>query len=72
MKTVDVTGLSCPEPVVRTMAALKGLPVGEKVVVLADTVTARDNIMRKVQQMDCEVSVTEEANQFSLTITRKA
>lgn len=46
MKTLDVCGLSCPEPVVRALAATKTLSADESLAVLADTATARDNIVR--------------------------
>ena len=56
MKTLDVTGLSCPEPVVRTMAALKDLAAGESINVLADTATARDNVIRVAGNMAFRLS----------------
>ena len=72
MKTIDVTGLSCPEPVVRTQAALKGLPAGEKLEVLVDSVTARENVSRTAPAAGCAVAVEECAGQFRLTLSRSA
>ncbi len=72
MKTIDVTGLSCPEPVVRTQAALKALPPGEKLEVLVDAVTARENVSRAARAAGCAVSVAECNGQFSLTLARTA
>lgn len=72
MKTLDVSGLSCPEPVVRTMAALKNLPAGESIAVLADSATARDNVLRTAQNHDCAVVLAADGQGFRLTITRKA
>ena len=70
MKTLDVTGLSCPEPVVRTQAALKSLPAGDKLEVLVDTVTARENVSRTARNAGCEVNVAERDGQFCLTLSR--
>lgn len=70
MKTIDVCGLSCPEPVIRTQAALAKLLHGEKIEVLVDTVTARENILRAVHSMNCAAAVDERGKEFVLTITR--
>lgn len=72
MKTIDVTGLSCPEPVVRTQAALKALPVGERLEVLVDTVTARENVSRVARAAGCVVTVDERDGHFCLTLARTA
>ena len=72
MKIIDVTGLSCPEPVVRTQAALKTLPAGETLNVLVDTVTARENVSRAARAAGCEVRVESHDRQFSLTLTRSS
>ena len=72
MKTIDVTGLSCPEPGVRTQAALKALPAGEMLEVLVDSVTARENVSRTARATGCAVTVEERNGQFSLTLSRTA
>ena len=72
MKTIDVTGLSCPEPGARTQAALKTLPAGETLSVLVDTVTARENVSRAARSAGCTVAVEERDGQFSLTISSTA
>ncbi len=72
MKNIDVRGLSCPEPVIRTRTALKNLPQGETVSVLVDTVTSRENILRAISSLNCDVSVEENAGEFKLIITPKA
>lgn len=71
MKTVDVTGLSCPEPVVRTRAALEKLAAGEQLQVLVDTATARENVLRTARSLDCEAVVAESGGLFALTISKK-
>ncbi len=72
MKNLDVCGLSCPEPVIRTQAALKNLPQGEMLEVLVDTVTARENVLRAATAMKCDVSVEQTGNQFKLAITKNS
>lgn len=72
MKTIDVCGLSCPEPVVRTQFALNNLPQGEQLVVVVDTVTARENVLRTAQAMNCTVSLDENGKQFTLTLTKNS
>jgi len=71
MKTIDVTGLSCPEPVVRTRAALEKMAVGEQLQVLVSTATARENVLRTACSLNCEALVAEADGQFALTITKK-
>lgn len=70
MKTIDVSGLSCPEPVVRTRAALQGLPAGEAIEVLVDTVTARENVLRAAQALGCASMVEARGEQFCLRLTK--
>jgi len=55
---VDVRGLVCPEPVVRTRAALEANP-GKVVRVLTDSTESRDNIGRFAQGRGYEVSWTQ-------------
>ena len=72
MKQLDVCGLSCPEPVIRTQAALKHLPQGEQLEVLVDTVTARENVLRTAQSMNCGISIEARGKQFKLTLTKQS
>jgi TusA-related sulfurtransferase len=66
--TVDARGLSCPQPVILARRALEAgdLPV----VVLVDTVTARENVTRMAQKAGFQVQVETEAEEFRLTITK--
>ena len=45
--TVDTRGLSCPQPVIMALAALKKAQRGE-ITILVDTDTARENVLRSV------------------------
>jgi tRNA 2-thiouridine synthesizing protein A len=55
---VDARGLSCPQPVIRTRAAIADLQTGV-VEVLVDTGPQRDNVSRVARKEGWEVSVTE-------------
>jgi len=68
MNTVDARGLSCPEPVLRTSNALKDLPEGEKLEVLVETVTSRENVGRMARSKGYKVQVEETEDGFRLMI----
>ncbi len=57
-KTIDCTGLACPEPVLRTREALEGMDEGV-VVVRVDSPASRDNVRRFAESQGCSVSVKE-------------
>jgi len=65
---VDARGLSCPQPVLLARHALEagGLPV----VVLVDTVTARENVTRLAQRAGFQVQVQALGDGFELTLSR--
>lgn len=46
-KQLDVRGLSCPEPVLRTLETIKKIKTGE-LEILVDTDTAKENVLRAV------------------------
>ena len=68
MNTVDARGLSCPEPVLRTSNALEDLPEGEKLEVLVETVTSRENVSRMARSKGYHVVVEETEDGFRLLI----
>ncbi len=47
-KTLDATGLFCPEPVFRTKIEIERMQVGEVLIVSADDPAAEDDISRWV------------------------
>ena len=64
---LDLTGLACPLPVIRTKEALEaGIP--QDFVVVVDNEAARDNVSRFAQSRGCTVSVAAVENCFHLTI----
>ncbi len=82
MKSIDVRGFSCPEPVIRSKAALKDLPQGETLSILVDTVTARENIIRAVGSKNCSIAIKDgsaegssaekDSGEFEILITKKS
>jgi len=69
MKSLDCRGLACPQPVINTKDALEEVPAGQ-VTVLVDNQAARDNVTRFAQSQGHTVSVTDQGNDFLLTITK--
>ncbi len=69
--TLDVRGLSCPEPVLRTLEALKSLNSGEILEVLVDTNVAKENVSRAVKSANCEIlEIVEEPPTFRIKIKK--
>ena len=68
MKTVDCTGLNCPEPVLRTKAHLEK-KAQEAFVVIVDNEASRENVIRFGRSQGCEVSVAEgDGHTFGITL----
>jgi selenium metabolism protein YedF len=68
---VDVRGLICPEPVVRTRKALEESTPGRTVVVTTDSPVSRDNIVRFAERAGCRVEVSEpEAGVYKVHLVR--
>ena len=70
-KIIDLSGLACPLPVVRTKEALEGGETGEFIVVV-DHEAARDNVSRFAQSRGCTVSVAQSGSCYHLTISPPA
>ncbi len=66
---VDVRGLSCPEPVIRTKKALESIKEGE-IKVLTDSAISRENIIRFAQNAGCEVNWREEKGVFEIAVRK--
>jgi selenium metabolism protein YedF len=66
-KILDLTGLACPLPVVRTKEALE--TEGDRhLIVMVDNIAARDNVTRFAESRGCEVSVAAASGCYQLTI----
>jgi len=70
-KIIDLSGLACPLPVVRTKEALEAGETGEFIVVV-DHEAARDNVSRFAQSRGCTVSVAQAGSCYHLTISPPA
>jgi tRNA 2-thiouridine synthesizing protein A len=66
-KIIDLSGLACPLPVIRTKEVLEGGETGE-VIVVVDNEAARDNVSRFAQSRGCTVSAAQAGSCFRLTI----
>lgn len=64
---VDARGLSCPEPVMLTMNAMKAHG-GEEIKVLVSETAARDNVKKCAESKGKKVSVTQKGEDFELLI----
>ncbi|MBF0230207.1 MAG: sulfurtransferase TusA family protein [Desulfamplus sp.] len=65
---IDACGLSCPQPVILTMNAIKEnkLPLE----VLVDTNTACENVQRLGENKGCKVKIERLGDQFKLILSR--
>ncbi len=70
MKTLDVRGLSCPEPAMLTREALIELGKGT-LVVLTDSATSRNNIERTGKLAGWSVEITQDDEQtYRIKLTK--
>lgn len=67
MIEVDARGLSCPEPLMMTQAAMKKHP-GEPLKVLVTEPHTRTNVERFAKSQGKSVTVTEKESEFELII----
>lgn len=67
MITLDLKGLSCPEPLVKTQMAVKKSN-GEDVCVIVDDKHALENIQRYAKKQKLQVEVTEEGGAWSMRL----
>jgi TusA-related sulfurtransferase len=67
--TIDAKGLSCPQPVLMFMDAVKSLP-DKEIIVLVDTDASMENVSRAAENKNCTVTVTRQADEYRLTIVR--
>ena len=68
MKRIDTSGLSCPEPVIMTKKAVKGVEDGIEVVV--DNVASRENVTRFLEATGFTVERIEEGKGWLLKASR--
>jgi tRNA 2-thiouridine synthesizing protein A len=67
---VDARGLSCPQPVLITLEKLRTLDQGE-VVVLVDTDTSRENVLRAAASLGWQPKAVEtQGTEYRLTLAK--
>lgn len=68
--TVDARGLSCPQPVIMTMAKIKELGTGE-FTVLVDTDTSKENVSRAASSKGWDVKdVQPDGDGYRITLKK--
>lgn len=72
IKTIDCSGLSCPEPVMRVRRALQEDPSLRQLEVKVSSTSARDNISRTIRNLGWQADVQAEGGGFTLKLTRTA
>ena len=71
-KTLDCTGLFCPEPVFRTRMALDELKPGQTLEVHADDPAAYEDLRRLTERLGNEViSLKKEGEETTIIIKKK-
>lgn len=61
--TVDARGLSCPEPVLMTLEALRSR-AGKAISVRVSSATARDNVRRTLEDAGLVATVSEDGDDW--------
>lgn len=69
MNELDLRGLICPEPVIRTKKYLADLSSGQ-VKVLVDNAAAFMNVQKLAKSLDCETEVGEKNGVYSIIIKK--
>lgn len=67
--TVDARGLSCPQPVLLAVQAMKGKGSGE-ISVLVDNEASKENVARAAASQGWNAAVEETGGEFLLRLTR--
>jgi TusA-related sulfurtransferase len=68
--TVDARGLSCPQPVLLTLEAIKKVDKGQ-ITILVDTDTSKENILRAAASQGWqEAGVQEQAGEYQITLNK--
>jgi tRNA 2-thiouridine synthesizing protein A len=69
-KTIDARGLSCPQPVLMFLEAVKSAE-HKTFTVLVDTEASKENVSRAAESQHCQVkAVTEQGDEYHLTIVK--
>lgn len=66
-KKLDLRGLSCPIPLIKTKEALAGASV---LTVVVDEPAARENILKFAKSQSCQVECTSAGGEYTLVIRK--
>lgn len=69
MKTVDTRGKLCPQPLIDTRRAIASAQVGETFEVIADNVTAKNNLLAFLSELGFAAECSERGAEFFITFT---
>jgi tRNA 2-thiouridine synthesizing protein A len=68
--TIDARGLSCPQPVLLTLEAMKKISQGQ-LTILVDTDTSKENVRRAAASQGWqEAGVQEQAGAYQITLNK--
>jgi TusA-related sulfurtransferase len=68
--TIDARGLSCPQPVLLTLEAMKKKAAGQ-LTVLVDTDTSKENVLRAAASQGWqEAGVQEQGGEYQITLNK--
>lgn len=68
---IDARGLSCPQPVLMTMDAMKVTKTGQ-IIILVDTDTSKENVSRAAKTQGWQVTdIQQEGTGFRITISKE-
>jgi tRNA 2-thiouridine synthesizing protein A len=70
MIEIDVRGLACPIPVIRTKKVLDEMEEGT-VLTIVDNAASKENVLRLARAYGCEVEVEPSGGDFRITITKR-
>lgn len=68
MNLIDARGLSCPEPVILIRKAMMSKEDSYEIIV--DNHASRENVTRYAEHQGYKVTVTEENEEYTLSITK--
>jgi selenium metabolism protein YedF len=68
--TVDARNMSCPQPLVKAKKALEGMKAGERLRILINNKTSRDNLIRFLSGNGMSPSLSEEGGEYSIEVEK--
>ncbi|KPA17859.1 preprotein translocase subunit TatB [Candidatus Magnetomorum sp. HK-1] len=68
--TIDAKGLSCPQPVMLTLDEIR-TGTEKEIIVLVDTDTARENVIRASSSQGCQIhDISPDGDGYQITMTK--